>query len=115
VLFTSPEGNTRETYVDYTYQPLYDLEGNCTGVLVMSFEITDRVLSRRLLEKYAEELSSANTSLLISNEELARSEARFKYLIQEAPVAIGESIPSQDVDIKSTSIYKHTALRFLSF
>lgn len=89
VLFDSPDGNTRETYVDYTYQPLTDLDGTRTGVLVMSFEITDRVLSRRLLEKYADELASANARLLVSNEELALSEARFKYLIQEAPVAIG--------------------------
>jgi PAS domain S-box-containing protein len=102
VLFTSPDGNTRETYVDYTYQPLYDLEGNCTGVLVMSFEITNRVLSRRLLEKYAEELTSANARLLISNEELARSEARFKYLIQEAPVAIGV-LHERDLIIESAN------------
>jgi PAS domain S-box-containing protein len=82
VLFTAEDGSTRETYVDYTYQPLSDLDGKRNGVLVMSFEITDRVLSRRLLEKYAQELALANA-------DLANSEARFKYLIQEAPVAIG--------------------------
>lgn len=89
VLFTNPDGSSRETYVDYTYQPLSDLEGNNTGVLVMSFEITDRVMSRRLLEKYSEKLASANAQLQQRNEELALSEARFKYLIEEAPVAIG--------------------------
>jgi two-component system sensor histidine kinase VicK len=82
VLFTAQDGSIRETYVDYTYQPLSDLDGNRTGVLVMSFEITDRVLSRRLLEKYADELA-------LANDELAKSESRFKFLIQEAPVAIG--------------------------
>ena len=89
VLFTMADGSIRETYVDYTYQPLLDLEGNRNGVLVMSFEITDRVFSKRLLEKYAEELSSANAQLSIANHLLAQSEARFKFLIQEAPVAIG--------------------------
>jgi PAS domain S-box-containing protein len=89
VLFTSEDGSTRETYVDYTYQPLCDNSGNRTGVLVMSFEITDRVLAKRLLETYAKELSATNAELTISNEKLALSEARFKYLIQEAPVAIG--------------------------
>jgi two-component system sensor histidine kinase VicK len=89
VLFTAQDGSVRETYVDYTYQPLSDLEGKRTGVLVMSFEITDRVLERRLLEKYANELASTNDQLSISNSRLAKSEARFKYLIQEAPVAIG--------------------------
>ena len=89
VLFTMADGTLRETYVDYTYQPLSDLDGNRTGVLVMSFEITDRVLSKRLLEKYVEELASANDQLSISNNKLVKSEARFKFLIQEAPVAIG--------------------------
>jgi PAS domain S-box-containing protein len=89
VLFTDEDGSTRETYVDYTYQPLSDLDGNRNGVLVMSFEITDRVMSRRLLEKYAKELKSANAQLQSTNRELALSENRFKYLIEEAPVAIG--------------------------
>jgi len=89
VLFTSADGSIRETYVDYTYQPLYDQYGNCTSVLVMSFEITDQVLSRRMLERYANELAAANDQLSVTNNKLAKSEARFKYLIQEAPVAIG--------------------------
>lgn len=89
VLFTNPDGSMRETFVDYTYQPLSDLNGNRTGVLVMSFEITERVQARRLLEKYVYELAETNERLRFSNEELALSEARFKYLIQEAPVAIG--------------------------
>jgi PAS domain S-box-containing protein len=89
VLFTEPNGNTRETYVDYTYQPLFDHQGNIDRVLVMSFEVTDRVLSRRLLEQYAHQLSTVNDNLSISNNKLARSESRFRYLIHEAPVAIG--------------------------
>jgi two-component system sensor histidine kinase VicK len=68
VLFENADGSIRETFVDYTYQALTDSSGARTGVLVMSFEITDRVSARRQLEQ---------------------SEARFKYLIKEAPVAIG--------------------------
>jgi PAS domain S-box-containing protein len=102
VLFTTEDGNLRETYVDYTYQPLSDLDGNRTGVLVMSFEITDRVFSRRLLEKYSEDLALANQKLIITNEELAVSEARFKYLIQEAPVAIGV-LHGRDLIIESAN------------
>lgn len=82
VIFTNTDGTIRETYVDYTYQPLSDIEGNPNGVLVMSSEITARVNSRKLLEQYAYELS-------MTNELLAKSESRFKFLIQEAPVAIG--------------------------
>lgn len=89
VLFTMPDGTIRETYVDYTYQPLADAFGNRNGVLVMSFEITERVRSRHLLEKYTAELTQANEWLSIANNKLATSEARFKFFIQEAPVAIG--------------------------
>lgn len=89
VLFENEDGTIRETFVDYTYQPLTDINGNRTGVLVMSFEITDRVMARRLLEKYADELEHTNQQLFTTNSNLARSEERFKYLIQEAPVAIG--------------------------
>ncbi|MBG6234063.1 PAS domain S-box-containing protein [Pedobacter sp. CAN_A7] len=103
VLFTNADGSTRETYVDYTYQPLSDLDGHITGVLVMSFEITDRVLSRRLLEKYTEELASANAQLLVSNEQLAISESRFKYLIHEAPVAIG-ILHGRDLVLESANV-----------
>jgi two-component system, OmpR family, sensor histidine kinase VicK len=103
VLFVNPDGSEKTTYVDYSYQPLTDTTGNITAVLVMSFEITDRVESRLLLEKYADELQTINEELLSANEEmssthqilqqtiaeLARSESRFKFLIQGAPVAIG--------------------------
>lgn len=89
VFFTLEDGTIRETYVDYTYQALSDLNGIRNGVLVMSFEITDRVRSKRLLEQYADELAAINVQLSVVNDSLAKSEARFKFLIQEAPVAIG--------------------------
>jgi two-component system sensor histidine kinase VicK len=89
VLFTMEDGSIRETYVDYTYQALSDPAGNRNGVLVMSFEITGQVLSRRMLEQYSRELRQTNAELSISNNKLAKSESRFKYLIHEAPVAIG--------------------------
>jgi PAS domain S-box-containing protein len=75
VTFIEPDGSKRNTYVDYSYQPLTDAKGQRNGVLVMSFEVTDKVESRKLLEQYGSELSASNV--------------RFKYLIQEAPVAIG--------------------------
>ena len=82
VLFTEPDGSIRETFVDYTYQPLTGLDGKRDGVLVMSFEITDRVLAQRKLKQYADEL-------LTVNDKLSVSEARFKFVFQKAPVAIG--------------------------
>lgn len=89
VLFREADGSIRETYVDYSYQPLQDANGNRNGVLVMSFEITDRVMSRRLLEQYVSDLGVLNQQLSVTNNDLVKSEARFKFLIHEAPVAIG--------------------------
>ncbi|WP_428331746.1 PAS domain-containing protein, partial [Mucilaginibacter sp.] len=71
VLFENEDGTIRETFVDYTYQPLTDINGNRTGVLVMSFEITERVTARRLLEKYAADLQETNAQLSIANNGLA--------------------------------------------
>jgi two-component system sensor histidine kinase VicK len=67
VLFENPDGTVRETFVDYTYQPLTDANGRRTGVLVMSFEITDRVLARKRVE---------------------HSEGNLKAMIAQAPVAM---------------------------
>ena len=89
VMFTEADGTIRETFVDYTYQPLVGLDGKRDGVLVMSFEITDRVLAKRQLEKYAEQLITANDQLSTVNDELSKSESRFKYVFEKAPVAIG--------------------------
>lgn len=58
VLFENPDGTIRETFVDYTYQPLTDLSGRHTGVLVMSFEITDRVIARRQVEQNEKNLQA---------------------------------------------------------
>jgi PAS domain S-box-containing protein len=102
VYFTADDGSIRETFVDYTYQPLADHEGNRNGVLVMSFEITDQVRSRKLIEKYAIELSEANIKLQRSNDDLARSESRFKYLFKEAPVAIGV-LTGRDLVVESAN------------
>lgn len=89
VMFTEADGTIRETFVDYTYQPLVGLDGKRDGVLVMSFEITDRVLARRQLEQYADQLLAANDQLSVVNSKLSKSESRFKYVFEKAPVAIG--------------------------
>jgi two-component system sensor histidine kinase VicK len=116
VKLESPDGSFNITYVDYSYQPLTNKDGKRIGVLVMSNDVTDKVESRWLLKKYAaelqginkeavtsnEELGAVNEELLATNEELsvmqrtlegsvrelADSEARFRTMVQQAPVAI---------------------------
>lgn len=102
VKFTEADGTIRETFVDYTYQPLVGLDGKRDGVLVMSFEITDRVLAKRQLEQYAEQLLAANDQLSVLNSELSKSESRFKYVFEKAPVAIG-LLRGQDFVVESAN------------
>ena len=53
-------------YVDLTYQPRYDTTGGISGILVVATDVTAQVLSRQRVEE---------------------SEARFRSLIEEAPVS----------------------------
>lgn len=111
----TPEG--RETkYISFYYDPLKDEQGNVNGIIVAAADITGMVRSRHLLEESNEEQQSLNEEITASNEELASandelqatneelsatqfaleqtlsslavSEARFRSLIQDAPVAI---------------------------
>lgn len=101
---------TRQTvYRDYSYTPLKNTEGVTHSVLAMTIDVTERTLSRLREQQLLEEQSAINEELYASNEELAatneelheaqeaqqklietleESEARFRNLIMDAPVAI---------------------------
>jgi len=116
VTFNTPDGGTRQFYVDYYYQPLVDYDGNRTAVLATVIDVTDKVQSRKQLEDSQlkllnlnnelsainQEMISTNDELTTTNKELAetrknllktvneveKSEARFRFLVKQAPVAI---------------------------
>lgn len=77
-----------DRYFNFTCQARQDEKGMVDGILVFVIEVTESVLSRRLLELSYEEQQIINEELLASNEELAKSESRFRSLVQQAPVAI---------------------------
>lgn len=106
----------KQFYVDYYYQPLVNLEGIRTGILVTVIDVTHKVETRQQLEENQltlqnlnnelsainEEMAASNEELLYTNEELAKaqgnllryygelaeSETRFRLLVEQAPVAI---------------------------
>jgi len=45
------DGETKEKFVDFIYQILYDSDGNKEGIFVMGVEVTDRVIAQRELEE----------------------------------------------------------------
>ena len=106
-------GERVEVYVDFVYAPLVDEAGKVTSVLVSAIDVTQRALSGQREQQLNEELMAANEELTAINEELmssqqsledlndeleervntrtqelAESEAGFRNMVIQAPVAI---------------------------
>ncbi|WP_158994958.1 ATP-binding protein [Mucilaginibacter sp. L196] len=102
-------GKYVNAYVNFIYEAQYDAQGNINGLMTIGTEVTDEVLARKSIEQSSgeqlalnEELQASNEALIAINEELTEtqaylqqivdaleeSESRFRYLVQQAPVAI---------------------------
>ena len=107
-------GQTEIIYMDFSYTPLKDSNGVTTSILVMAEDVTIRALARQREQQLSEELATSNEELMSTNEQLmatqdhlrqvnatlGESEARLKYIMQEAPVAIGV-LHSRDLILES--------------
>ncbi|WP_179345928.1 PAS domain-containing sensor histidine kinase [Winogradskyella ursingii] len=67
----------KEFYVDYEYQPLFDLDGSISGVMFNSSDATERVLARKKMEEFSKNLEQQvqqrTHELNEANEKLQRS------------------------------------------
>lgn len=102
-------GIRQTVYRDYSYTPIKNADGSTHSIVALTIDVTDRTLGRLREQELLEETSSINEELSASNEELAstneelyesreqqqqliitlaNSEAGFRNLITEAPVAI---------------------------
>jgi two-component system sensor histidine kinase VicK len=81
-------GPIEDRYFNFIYQARQDEKGTIDGILVFVIEVTDGVMARQLLEQNNQQQQIVNEQLSASNEELAKSESRFRALVQQAPVAI---------------------------
>jgi PAS domain S-box-containing protein len=50
-VFEDSDGNKRTVYVNFTYQPYREPDGNISGVLVLSSDVTAQVLAKRQAEE----------------------------------------------------------------
>ena len=96
-------------YINFIYEAQYDADGNINGLITIGTEVTEHVIARKNIERsngeqlaLNEELTASNEELSATNEELIEtqeqlqqivnaleeSESRFRYLVQQAPVAI---------------------------
>ncbi|ASU33185.1 PAS domain-containing protein [Mucilaginibacter xinganensis] len=110
------EGELKTFYFNYNFTALRNEAGEVYGVMNTAADVTDVVVAKQQLEKYAYELASLNEELTASNEEqvavnlelkllyeklkisqdeqhelineLSASERKFRTLIKKAPVAI---------------------------
>ncbi|MET1055740.1 MAG: ATP-binding protein [Pedobacter sp.] len=62
---------SRKLYVGFQYAPLFDAANNVDSVMATVADITERVISRKLLEESEEELQTLNEELSSTVEELA--------------------------------------------
>jgi PAS domain S-box-containing protein len=128
-IVNTPEGQL-EKYVSFYYDPMFDAQGMVAGIIVSAEDISIQVKVRSALEEafrkeqelneevtvINEELSAANEELIASNEELveiesnlqetivklAQSESRIRYMVEDAPVAIG-LLSGEDLIIESAN------------
>lgn len=96
-------GITEDVYQNFVYQPYYDHEGTVVGVIATTIDVTDHVMSRKLLEKSYEDQQEVGEELAASNEELAA--------VNEELTTINEDLTeAQEQLFRSEKLFKSIAL-----
>lgn len=104
-----PNGALKKAYVDFSYDPLFDIYGNVEAILASVNDVTELINNKKLLQDRQEELESLNEELAAANEELAttneelfeaqthissvfeklkENETRFRSLFEQSPVGM---------------------------
>jgi signal transduction histidine kinase len=68
--FDYTTGHAEQRYIDFTYQPLADEQGQTQGILAFLVDTTERVLARQQVEAANRELAIINTRLTRTNADL---------------------------------------------
>ncbi len=50
VTLSNPDGTLRSRYLDFNYQPLRNPQGEIYGIVSQTFDVTERVLARKIIE-----------------------------------------------------------------
>lgn len=82
-------GEDVTTYVDFEYSPLFDADGNVSGVISTVIDVTDKVESRKRLEE---------------------SEKKFRLLADSMPQYIWTSDPEGNLNYFNKSVFEYTGL-----
>lgn len=89
-------GKVETTYINFVYEPFYEVEGKISGVIAVAVEVTEQVLARRKIEEVVaqrtKELAEANAALLRSNVDLKRSNVNLEEFAYAASHDLKEPI-----------------------
>lgn len=89
-------GRIQTTYINFVYEPFYEVEGKITGIVAVAVEVTEQVLARRKIEEVVaqrtKELAEANAALLRSNADLKRSNVNLEEFAYAASHDLKEPI-----------------------
>jgi PAS domain S-box-containing protein len=84
------DGQLHTTYFNFVYQPLYEVDGQVTGVLCVAVDVTEQVVARQQVQTLNEELAAINEELRASNEEyqsanvaLSEAQRQLRHLNEE--------------------------------
>ncbi|MCI1189002.1 PAS domain-containing protein [Hymenobacter sp. DH14] len=66
---------TRQGYVNFAFQPLFDAQQQPTGIMAMGVEVTDQVRARQQVQALNEEMQATNRELHDTNQRLSRTNA----------------------------------------
>ncbi|HEY2066715.1 MAG TPA: PAS domain-containing protein, partial [Gemmatimonadaceae bacterium] len=81
VTLEQEDGEKRELFLEFVYQPITDADGNRVGVVAHGYDVTEQTRARREVER-------VNAELERSAAELRASEQRLRDIFEQAPVAV---------------------------
>ena len=91
VLHREADGSPEEAYLDFVYQPIWDLSGRVTGIFVQGYDIT------------RQKQQEAERAGLLERERAAReaaetAEERQRFLAESIPQQVWTALPNGDLD-----------------
>jgi signal transduction histidine kinase len=75
-LYDTTRGQSRQYYVDFIFQPLFDNQQQVQGILAFILDVTDKVFAHQQVQVLNEEVAAINEELRATNEELSDSNTR---------------------------------------
>jgi hypothetical protein len=108
------DGKLETIYANFVYAAFREAEGTISGIMVVAVEVTEQVIARHKIEEVVaqrtKELAHANEALVMTNQELSRSNANLEEFAYAASHDMKE--PIRKIHFFSDRIKASLATRF---